>query len=90
MPTKIAINGLDRKETPTQENAFPLTKEIKMAEKKEAKQQSGIEEKPQPTEDEIRERAYEIYCARNDAPGSEEDDWLKAEAELKEKHATAG
>lgn len=71
-------------------NAFPLTKEIKMAEKKEATQQSAIEEKPQPTEDEIRERAYEIYCARNGAPGSEEDDWLKAEAELKEKHATSG
>jgi Protein of unknown function (DUF2934) len=90
MPTKIAINGLDRKETPTQKNALPLTKEIKIAEKKEATQQSAIEEKPQPTEDEIRERAYEIYCARNGAPGSEEDDWLKAEAELKEKHATSG
>ena len=61
-----------------------------MAEKKEAKQQSVIGEKPQPTEDEIRKRAYEIYCARNGGPGSEVDDWLKAETELKEGQATAG
>jgi len=61
-----------------------------MAEKKEAKQQSVIGEDPQPTEDEIRKRAYEIYCARNGGPGSEVDDWLKAETELKEGRATAG
>ncbi len=61
-----------------------------MAEKKEAKQQSVIGEEPQPIEDEIRKRAYEIYCARNGGPGSEVDDWLKAETELKEEHATAG
>ena len=54
-----------------------------MAEKKEGKQQSVIGEKPQPTEDEIRKRAYEIYCARNGGPGSEVDDWLKAETESK-------
>jgi hypothetical protein len=61
-----------------------------MAEKKEAKQQSVIGEKPQPTEDESRKRAYELYCARNGGPGSEVDDWLKAETELKEERATAG
>ncbi len=55
-----------------------------MAEKKEAKPLIA-----QPTEDEIRTRAYEIYCARNGGPGSELEDWLKAEAELKEKRATA-
>jgi Protein of unknown function (DUF2934) len=36
------------------------------------------------TEDEIRKRAYEIYLARNGGPGNGLDDWLKAEAELKE------
>ena len=55
-----------------------------MAEKKEAQQQSVIGDKPQPTEDEIRNRAYEIYCARNGGPGDELSDWLKAEAELRE------
>jgi hypothetical protein len=61
-----------------------------MAEKKETKQQSVIRENPQPTEDEIRKRAYEIYCARNGGLGSEEDDWLKAETEIKEGRATTG
>ncbi|MGO9057363.1 MAG: DUF2934 domain-containing protein [Candidatus Binataceae bacterium] len=55
-----------------------------MAEKNEAQQQSVIGDKPQPTEDEIRNRAYEIYCARNGGPGDELSDWLKAEAELRE------
>lgn len=40
----------------------------------------------EPTEDEIRKRAYEIYLARHGGPGSELDDWLKAQAELKEAH----
>ncbi len=34
-------------------------------------------------ENHIRKRAYEIYLARNGGPGSETDDWLSAEAELK-------
>jgi Protein of unknown function (DUF2934) len=54
-----------------------------MAGRKEAKQQSVIEDQRQPTEDEIRERTYEIYCARNGDLGDELGDWLKAEAELK-------
>jgi hypothetical protein len=61
-----------------------------VAEKKEAKQQSVIGENPQPTEEEIRVRAYEIYCARNGGLGSEVDDWLKAETELKEGRAISG
>lgn len=36
-----------------------------------------------PPEDEIRKRAYEIYLERQGAPGSPQDDWLKAESELK-------
>jgi Protein of unknown function (DUF2934) len=61
-----------------------------LAEKKEVKRQSVMEDKPQLTEEKIRQRAYEIYCARGDGPGSEVDDWLKAETELKEGHGTAG
>ena len=54
---------------------------------------SGIQAKqplaevaPSPTEDEIRRRAYEIYCARNGDPGDDLGDWLRAECELKEKY----
>lgn len=35
-----------------------------------------------PSEDRIRRRAFEIYCARNGAPGDELSDWLAAEREL--------
>lgn len=40
----------------------------------------------EPSEDKIRKRAYEIYLARHGLPGNEMDDWLKAQAELKEAH----
>src|SRR5262245_2608856 len=35
-----------------------------------------------PTAEEIAMRAYEIYLQRQDAPGTPEDDWLRAEQEL--------
>jgi hypothetical protein len=41
-------------------------------------------EKSWPTEEEIRNHAYEIYLARRgDEPGNDLDDWLTAEAQLK-------
>jgi hypothetical protein len=36
-----------------------------------------------PTEDQIRQRAYEIHQARGGAPGQDLDDWLQAEREIK-------
>jgi hypothetical protein len=41
-------------------------------------------EKSWPTEDDIRKHAYDIYLARRgDEPGSDLEDWLAAEAQLK-------
>ena len=60
-----------------------------MAEKREG-QPLIIKQMPPPTEDHIRKRAYEIYCARKCSSGTELDDWLKAETDLKEARATAG
>jgi hypothetical protein len=40
-----------------------------------------------PTEDEIRQRAHEIYVSRNGAPGNAEVDWLQAEVELRARKA---
>lgn len=40
-----------------------------------------------PTDDEIRRRAYDIYTSRNGAPGSAEMDWLRAEVELRAQRA---
>jgi hypothetical protein len=42
-----------------------------------------------PTESEIRQRAYEIYLSRGDAPGNAELDWLQAESELRARKAAA-
>lgn len=40
--------------------------------------------KPAPTPEQIQQRAYKIYLARGDAPGTELSDWLQAERELLE------
>ncbi len=37
----------------------------------------------EPTQDEIRRRAYEIFEARGSTPGNDVADWLRAEAELR-------
>jgi hypothetical protein len=37
----------------------------------------------QPTQDEIRGRAYEIYLERGGEPGREAEDWVQAEHDLK-------
>ncbi len=60
-----------------------------MVDKKPTADQASVENNSQPTEDEIRIRAYEIYSARNGDPGSEVGDWLKAEAELRDRRTTA-
>ena len=41
---------------------------------------AGVE--PQPGQDEIARRAYELFLQRGSVPGHETDDWLQAEAEL--------
>ncbi|HEV2205560.1 MAG TPA: DUF2934 domain-containing protein [Candidatus Acidoferrales bacterium] len=37
----------------------------------------------EPTFEQIRQRAYEIFLARGDEPGDDLQDWLKAEHELR-------
>jgi hypothetical protein len=39
-----------------------------------------------PTPEEIRQRAYELHVERGCAHGRDQDDWLRAEQELMEKH----
>jgi len=38
-----------------------------------------------PSQDAIRERAYELYEGRGREPGQEEQDWLRAEQEIVER-----
>ena len=44
----------------------------------------------EPTPDQIRARAYEIYRARGGAPGSPDADWRQAELELRARIALLG
>lgn len=55
-----------------------------------ASERSEMAGAPQPNSDRentIRRRAYEIYMERGENPGSELDDWLRAEREV-DAHAT--
>ena len=39
--------------------------------------------KRRPSEERVRQRAYEIFQARGSVPGQELNDWLQAECEIK-------
>jgi hypothetical protein len=58
---------------------------MKITERAERSVANTIEdENTWPTDDEIRNHAYELFLARRaDEPGSDLDDWLAAEAQLK-------
>jgi len=43
-----------------------------------------------PTEEQIRQRAYEIYVARGATPGNAQWDWQQAELELRARIALLG
>ena len=43
-----------------------------------------VDSKPIPTEEQIRQRAHKIYLRRGCQEGLELDDWLQAEAELRQ------
>lgn len=55
-----------------------------MAARKDKTKQSTVDIKSDPSEEQIRVRAYEIYLARNGGPGDELSDWFEAEAELRQ------
>ena len=50
--------------------------------------ESLVRTKSEPTQDEIRLRAYANYVARGRAPGDPLVDWLQAERELREEART--
>jgi len=61
-----------------------------MAQEAAAKRQKTVLQQPpketprrEVTDEEIRQRAYEIYLERGAFPGFELDDWLQAEGELR-------
>ena len=79
---KTSLNGKDghpmeRQATTRQRAPLPATQKVELKQLKRPKQ-STI------SESDLRRRAYEIYLKRGSKPGSEIEDWLQAERELKE------
>jgi hypothetical protein len=63
---------MERQATKRQRAPLPITKKVNL-------------KQPTITEDDVRQRAYEIYLQRGLNPGDEIGDWLQAERELKTK-----
>ena len=61
---------------------------MKKSKRTEPNQNAGTAQTPmlQPTDEQIRERAHEIFLARGGCSGNALEDWLIAEKELKEKY----
>lgn len=53
--------------------------------KSEADRSSTANDRAQPNDEKIRDRAYEIYEGRGGESGHDWDDWLQAERELRPK-----
>jgi hypothetical protein len=51
------------------------------------KKPTTVASDPQEVEQQIRQRAYELYVARGSEDGHELDNWLRAEQEITEKKA---
>jgi hypothetical protein len=67
---------------PKNQSADSNTKEQDVVSREEVR----VEKLAGPSDEEIRQRAYEIHCERGCAHGQELDDWLQAERELKAKY----
>jgi len=61
---------MERQVTTRQRAPLPVTPKVKVMQ-------------PTITENDLRQRAYEIYLHRGPNPGNEIEDWLQAERELK-------
>ncbi|MCG3126358.1 MAG: hypothetical protein CHACPFDD_01193 [Phycisphaerae bacterium] len=46
--------------------------------------ESRVTGRNEPTQEQIRQRAFEIYILRGGRPGSPQEDWCRAERELRE------
>jgi DUF2934 family protein len=69
---------LGRKTVKAEKTSAPMVKASKTA-----KAAQGGSARSAPTHDAIAVRSYELYLARGGEPGHAEEDWLRAETELK-------
>jgi hypothetical protein len=62
------------------------TRKLKVVKTEPRKNVVPINRSPVNLEEEIRRRAYELYLQRGNASGSEAEDWLAAEREVRQRH----
>ena len=70
-----------RRKNPRNENSGK-----KVANLSTARVGTAKKNKPETLEEEIRRRAYELYEQRGCTPGSESEDWFRAEQEIVARH----
>ena len=63
----------------------PAPGDLDPGDRPEALTSESVSMGSEPSEEDIRTRAYHRYLERGGAPGSDFDDWLEAERELREK-----
>ena len=80
---------MERTETRQDRTSFPPTQKTELRQSTFPGQRSSLpttqkeSKRSTITEDDVRLRAYELYLQRAGAPGSDVDDWLQAERELR-------
>lgn len=82
---KAAAKSTTAKQPAAKKAAAKSTKSDGAAAKKPAAKKSTAKKGTEPTQEDIARRAYEIHQQRGGAHGSHEDDWHRAEAELRGK-----
>lgn len=78
--------GTTPAETAAESKITPEPKKLEVVKTEPRKNVVSINRAPVNLEDEIRRRAYELYVQRGSAPGSEANDWLTAEREVRKRY----
>lgn len=81
-PAGAVHESLTKHAATTERRTLPTPPEAKANE-------SATEPASEPTQEEIRRRAYEIFEARGSTPGNDVADWLRAESELRRERGLA-
>jgi hypothetical protein len=87
IPEVKAVEGTTPAEAaPEARRVTPEPRKLEMVKNEPRKNVVPINRAPSNLEDEIRRRAYELYLQRGSAAGSEAEDWLAAEREVRQRY----
>jgi hypothetical protein len=83
---KAVAAGITPAEASAETKGVPEPRKLEMVKTEPRKKVVPINRVPVNLEDEIRRRAYELYVQRGSSSGSEAEDWLTAEREVRQRH----